>query len=129
MERLITPGPQDIGFDYSYLMAATGDRVPCVWIENQRVAGYDVDAPISVSYKVPFPGEPLGKTHSEQLTKLKPAPNHGHNQAIVNGISRIGYMKGGGRALWQDENIADTITCQDGALSLNSTRIRLSSCM
>lgn len=109
---LITPGPQDIGFDYSYLMAATGDRVPCVWIENQRVAGYDVDAPISVSYKVPFPGEPLGKTHPEQLTKLKPAPNHGHNQAIVNGISRIGYMKGGGRALWQDENIADTITAK-----------------
>lgn len=27
----ITPGPRDIGFDYSYLMAATGDRVPCVF--------------------------------------------------------------------------------------------------
>lgn len=106
---IITPGPQDIGFDYSYLMAATGDRVPCVWIENQRVADYDVNSPIYVSYKEPFPGEPLGKEHPELLTKLKPAPNHGHNQAIVNGISRIGYMKGGGKALWQDENIADTI--------------------
>lgn len=30
--------------------------------------------------------------------------------AIVNGISRIGYMKGGGKALWKDENIADSIT-------------------
>ena len=29
--------------------------------------------------------------------------------AIVNGISRIGYMKGGGTALWEDENIADSI--------------------
>lgn len=106
---LITPGPQDIGFDYSYLMAATGDRVPCVWIENQRVANYDVNAPIYVSYKEPFSGEPLGKDHPELLTKLKPTPGHGHNQAIVNGISRIGYMKGGGKALWQDENIADTI--------------------
>ncbi len=106
---VITPGPKDIGFDYSYLMAATGDRVPCVWIENQRVANYDVSAPIYVSYKEPFAGEPLGKEHPELLTKQKPAPNHGHNQAIVNGISRIGYMKGGGKALWQDENIADTI--------------------
>lgn len=109
---MITPGPQDIGFDYSYLMAATGDRVPCVWIENQRVANYDESAPIHVSYDKPFPGEPLGKDHPELLTKLKPYPNHGHNQAIVNGISRIGYMKGGGKALWQDENIADTIAAK-----------------
>lgn len=107
---IITPGPQDIGFDYSYLMAATGDRVPCVWIENQRVANYDLNAPIHVSYTKPFPGEPLGKDHPELLTKLKPYPNHGHNQAIVNGISRIGYMKGGGKALWEDENIANTLT-------------------
>lgn len=109
---VITPGPQDIGFDYSYLMAATGDRVPCVWIENQRVANYDINAPIYVSYNKPFPGEPLGKDHPELLTKLKPYPNHGHNQAIINGISRIGYMKGGGKALWEDENIADTLTAK-----------------
>ena len=108
----ITPGPQDIGFDYSYLMAATGDRVPCVWIENRKVANYDASAPIYVSYDQPFPGEPLGKDHPELLTKLKPSPNHGHNQAIVNGISRIGYMKGGGKALWEDENIADTIAAK-----------------
>lgn len=105
----VSPGPQDLGFDYSYLMAATGDRVPCVWMENQRVANYDSEAPIEVSYKEPFPGEPLGKDHPEMLTKLKPSPNHGHDMAIVNGISRIGYMKGGGKALWEDENIADTI--------------------
>lgn len=105
----VSPGPQDLGFDYSYLMAATGDRVPCVWMENQRVANYDPEAPIEVSYKTPFPGEPLGKDHPEMLTKLKPSPNHGHDMAIVNGISRIGYMKGGGKALWEDENIADTI--------------------
>ena len=36
--------------------------------------------------------------------------SHGHDQAIVNGISRIGYMKGGEQALWLDENIADSIT-------------------
>lgn len=109
---IITPGPQDIGFDYSYLMAATGDRVPCVWIENQKVANYDETAPIYVSYEEPFPDEPLGKNNPELLTKLKPYPNHGHNQAIVNGISRIGYMKGGGKALWKDEDIADTIAAK-----------------
>lgn len=36
--------------------------------------------------------------------------SHGHNMSIVNGIGRIGYMKGGGKALWKDENIADSIT-------------------
>lgn len=105
----VSPNPKDIGFDYSYLMAATADRVPCVWMENGRVANYDSSAPIEVSYKKPFEGEPLGKDHPEMLTNLKPSPNHGHDQAIVNGISRIGYMKGGGKALWKDENIADSI--------------------
>lgn len=106
----VTPGPSDLGFDYSCLMAATGDRVPCVWMENQRVMNYDASAPIFVSYQKPFEGEPLGKDHPELLTKLK--PSHGHDMAIVNGISRIGYMKGGGKALWMDENIADTIAAK-----------------
>lgn len=106
----ITPGPKDIGFDYSYIMAATGDRVPCVYVENQRIVNLDPNDPIVVSYKDPFPGEPLGKDHPELLTVLKPSPNHGHDMAIVNGISRIGYMKGGKSALWMDENIADSIT-------------------
>ena len=52
----ITPGLRDIGFDYSFIMAATGDRVPCVYIENQRVYNYDPEAPIAVSYKKNFPG-------------------------------------------------------------------------
>lgn len=106
----ITPGPTDIGFDYSYIMAATGDRVPCVWVENGRVVGLDPTDSIFVSYRAPFEGEPLGRTNPELLTKLRPSPNHGHDQAIVNGISRIGYMKGGRGALWEDENIADSIT-------------------
>lgn len=106
----IAPGPADIGFGYSYIMAATGDRVPCVWVEDGRVVGLDPEDPIAVSYRTPFEGEPLGKTHPELLTKLRPSPNHGHDQAIVNGISRIGYMKGGRGTLWEDENIADSIT-------------------
>lgn len=98
----------DLGFDYHYIMAATADRVPCVFIENGQVAGYDPTAPIEVSYKQNFPGEPTGKDNPELLYNLK--PSHGHDMSIVNGISRIGYMKGGGKALWKDENIADSIT-------------------
>lgn len=99
--------PRDLGFDYHYIMAATADRVPCVFIENGSVANYDASAPISVSYEENFPGEPTGKDNPELLTKLR--PSHGHEQSIVNGISRIGYMKGGGHALWRDEDIADSI--------------------
>ena len=101
--------PRDIGFDYHYLMAATADRVPCVFIEQGKVENYDPSAPISVSYKQNFEGEPTGRDNPELLTKLKASPNHGHDHSIVNGIGRIGYMKGGGKALWRDEDIADSI--------------------
>ena len=104
-------GPRQIGFHYSYLMAATADRVPCVYVENHRIVNLDAENdPISVRYNKPYPGEPLGKTHPELLTVMRPSLRHGHDQAIVNGISRIGFMKGGTSALWQDENIADSIT-------------------
>jgi arylsulfatase A-like enzyme len=33
--------------------------------------------------------------------------HHGHNSSIVNGIPRIGYMKGGESAKWVDEDMAD----------------------
>ena len=100
-------GPNDLGFDYSYIMAATADRVPCVFLENGVVSNYDATASIEVSYSANFAGEPTGKTHPELLYNLK--PSHGHDMSIVNGISRIGYMKGGGKALWKDEDIADSI--------------------
>ena len=98
--------PADLGFDYSCIMAATADRVPCVFIENGRVRNYDASAPIQVSYRSNFSGEPTGKSNPE-LLRLR--PSHGHDMSIVNGISRIGFMKGGGKALWKDENIADSI--------------------
>ena len=89
-------------------MAATADRVPCVFIENGSVANYDPTAPIYVNYNTNFEGEPTGKDNPELLYNLK--SSHGHNYSIVNGIGRIGYMKGGGKALWKDEDIADSIT-------------------
>ena len=104
----LTSSPADLGFDYHYIMAATADRVPCVFIENNQVANYDASAPIEVSYEKNFPSEPTGKDNPELLYNLK--HSHGHDMTIVNGIGRIGYMKGGGKALWKDENIADSIT-------------------
>lgn len=98
----------DIGFDYHYIMAATADRVPCVFIEDGKVANYDPEHPIEVSYQRNFPGEPTGRENPELL--YNQTSSHGHDMAIVNGIGRIGYMKGGGKALWKDENIADSIT-------------------
>ena len=102
----ISPALVDIGFEYSYIMAATGDRVPCVWIENGRVVNLDPEDPISVSYKTPFPGEPTGRSNPELL---RIHPSGGHDEAIINGIPRIGYMKGGNSALWVDEEISDMI--------------------
>ncbi|MBN1845413.1 MAG: sulfatase-like hydrolase/transferase, partial [Sedimentisphaerales bacterium] len=103
----IRPGPLEIGFDYSFLIPATGDRVPCVFVENRRVAGLDPADPIQVSYGKPVGTEPTGRDHPELL---KMHPSHGHDQTIVNGISRIGYMSGGKTARWVDEDMADTIT-------------------
>ncbi len=104
---LVTPNPSDIGFDYSYIMAATGDRTPCIFMENGRGVSLDPNNPVYVSYTENFEGEPSGKENPE-LLKLH--PSHTHDQAVVNGVSRIGYMKGGGKALWDDMNIADSIT-------------------
>ena len=103
----IKPSPNDIGFDYSFIMAATGDRVPTVYVENRRVVGLDAADPITVSYAAPVDGSATGKGNPEQL---RMAPSHGHDQTIVNGISRIGYMKGGRAALWKDEDMADEFT-------------------
>ncbi len=100
----IRPGPLEIGFEYAFLMPATGDRVPCVYVENHRVLNLDPADPINVSYKDPFPGLPTGVSRRDTL---KMDWSHGHNMAVINGIGRIGYMSGGASALWKDEEMAD----------------------
>lgn len=103
----IKPGPLELGFDYCFIIPATGDRVPCVYVENHRVVGLDPADPIRVSFREPVGDEPTGRDRPD-LLRLK--PSHGHDQTIVNGISRIGYMSGGKAARWKDEDMADTIT-------------------
>ncbi|MBK5278830.1 MAG: sulfatase-like hydrolase/transferase, partial [Bacteroidia bacterium] len=101
----ISPGPNEVGFNYSFIMAATQDRVPTVYIENDKVVGLDPSDPIEVNYKKNFEGEPTGLDNTE-LLKMK--WHHGHNNSIINGIPRIGFMKGGASAKWVDEDMADT---------------------
>lgn len=105
--RKIIPNAQNIGFDYEFIIPATVDRVPCVYVENGRVAGLDPNDPITVSYEQKVGNWPTGEENPE-LVKLK--PSQGHNNTIVNGIPRIGWMTGGKSALWVDEDIADVIT-------------------
>jgi arylsulfatase A-like enzyme len=100
----IKPGPNETGFDYSFIFPATADRVPTVFIENHHVVGLDTEDPISVDYKQKIGNEPTGKENPE-LLKLQATPNHGHNQTIVNGVGRIGFMTGGKTARWTDEEI------------------------
>jgi arylsulfatase A-like enzyme len=103
----IRPGPLEVGFHYSFIMAATGDRVPCVYVEDRHVVGLNPVDPITVDYRKPFPGEPTGKTHRSTLTMDW---SHGHNAAVINGVGRIGFMKGGTAALWRDEDMAKVFT-------------------
>jgi len=101
----IKPGPLEVGFDYAFFFPATGDRVPTVFIENRRVVGLDVHDPIKVSYKEKIGNDPTGRENPE-LLKLK--ATHGHDNTIVSGVGRIGWMSGGKAARWKDEEIADT---------------------
>lgn len=103
----IKPGPLEIGFDYSFIIPATGDRVPCVYVENRRVAGLDPKDPIQVSYGQPIGNDPTGRDRPD-LLKMK--LSNGHDGTIVNGISRIGFMTGGKSARWVDEDMSNTLS-------------------
>ncbi len=83
----IKPGPLEIGFDYAWIIPATGDRVPCVWVENHRVVNLDPADPIKLDYSV----------------------KRGDPRSFVKGIPRIGQQTGGKAALWDDENISTVI--------------------
>jgi arylsulfatase A-like enzyme len=100
--------PLDVGFDHSFIMAATNDRVPCVYVDGRQVRNLDPDDPIRVEYDPkapPLEGElPRGREHPE-LLRMK--YSHGHDDSIVNGVSRIGRMAGGAAALWDDEEMAE----------------------
>lgn len=100
----LTPGPQELGFDYHLLLPTTNDRVPQVYVENRRVLNLDPKDPLWVGAKKPVPDHPTGITHRETL---KMDWSEGHNGTIHNGISRIGFYTGGHSARFRDEDLAD----------------------
>lgn len=102
----IKPGPLEIGFDYSFMLPATGDRVPCVYVENHRIVDHEPSDPVTVSYQHKTGNDPTGK---EDPGLLKMKLSDGHDGTIVNGISRIGWMSGGYKARWIDEEMADVL--------------------
>ena len=103
----ISPCPLDVGFDTSYVMAATNDRVPCVYVNGRSVDGLDPDDPISVVYggENPFPEVPTGKDHPEMLHMEH--SDQQHYDTIVNGVGRIGFCRGGKTATWDDTTMSD----------------------
>lgn len=102
----IEPGPLELGFNYSFLVPATLDRVPTVFVEGHHVVNLDLKDPIKVNYN-----KKIGKytTGLEEPQLLKFKADSQHSQTIINGISRIGYMSGGRSALWKDEEIANVL--------------------
>lgn len=111
----IKPSPREVGFDKSFVMAATADRVPCVFIEDGRVVGLEEDDPIEVCYdntERKWDDEVTAHTNPELLKEWGRPSDRQHDKTIVDGISRIGHMRGGKEALWKDQDLADRITSE-----------------
>lgn len=104
----VKPGPLEIGFDYSFLLPYTNDRVPCVYLDGHKVVNLDPADPIHIGNVPKDPRStvyPDAKVTPEAMTYYR--SSHGHNSSVINGIGRIGYMSGGKSALWNDETMAD----------------------
>ena len=98
----IRPGPLDLGFDYCFILPSTNDRVPSVYVVNRRVAHLDPADPLIVGEAAASDTNGITFRHT-----LRMDWSQGHNQTIHNGISRIGWFKGGHAARWRDEDLAD----------------------
>lgn len=123
----ITPGPLEIGFDTCFMIPTTNDRVPCVYLKDHNIVGLDPSDPLHVHNSsiaaVNVAGStqyPDGITTPSAMTYY--FNTHGHNNSVINGIGRIGYMSGGQTALLNDESMAQDflqeaknyISAQDG---------------
>ncbi len=104
--KTIEHTPNDVGFDYSYIFPGTNDRVPCVYVKNRDVVNLDSNDPIEVYYGKECPFDDID-TYEKNPEKLRLLSSHGHNHSIINGVGRIGYMKGGSAAIWKDEDLTD----------------------
>lgn len=121
----VKPGPLEMGFDESFLLPVTTDRVPTVYLDGHRV--YNLDPSDSLFVKYPAEAHhafqesqyghygkgqsdalvgnlPTGLSHPEML---KYNADIQHSGTIINGVSRIGHMSGGKSASWDDEKMTE----------------------
>jgi len=104
----IAPGPLELGFDRSFIMPSTNDRVPTVYVKGHRVFNLDPnDPPLRVNYEGKIGDLPTGESHPEML-RYPADPQH--SGTIVDSISRIGWMTGGQSAWWSEAEVAPTFT-------------------
>ena len=82
-----------------------------------KMLRHNPNDPIAIDYKNNFPGEPTGED-APHLLKMK--GDSQHNRTIVNGVPRIGHMKGGQAARWVDEDMADVFLEEVQAYVRNS---------
>ena len=107
----VKPGPLEVGFDSSYLLPNTNDRVPCVYLDGHRIENLDPNDPVYVGRTladVSGKGNtqyPDGKKDRDGMYVYK--SSHAHNNSVINGIGRIGYMSGGKSALWNEDELTD----------------------
>ncbi len=99
--------PNDVGFDYSFIFPGTNDRVPCVYLENREVVNLQKKDPIEVAYTGECPFDDI-ETYFSHPEKRKMQSSHGHCHSLINGVGRIGFMRGGQSAVWKDEDLAET---------------------
>ncbi len=127
----LKPGPLEVGFDESFLLPVTNDRVPTVYLDGHFVHNLKpTEEPLQVVYPAeghhayqeerfgnydspqnanrPLVGNlPTGLTHPR--LQRYPADVQ-HAGTIVNGVARIGHMSGAPSAWWDDETMADVFT-------------------
>ena len=112
----VKPGPIEVGFNSSFLLPSTNDRVPTVYLDGHKVINLDKNDSLFVGNKKYVSRQknvtqyPDGKTNREAMTYYQ--SSHGHNNSVINGIGRIGYMAGGKSALWDDETMTDVFVEQ-----------------
>ena len=119
----VKPGPLEVGFDESFLLPVTNDRVPTVYLDGHYVYNSDPADPISIRYPAEghhaFQEEQFGKnreaTFKPLVGNLPTGLSHPellrygadvqHAGTIVSRVSRIGHMAGGRSAWWDDETM------------------------
>ena len=107
--QAVKPGPLEVGFDRSFLLPATGDSVPTVYLKDHHVVNLTASDPLYVSYKEKIGNRPTGSENPELRRQGADAQ---HSNTIINGISRIGWMQGGKSAEWVDEDFYQVFTEQ-----------------